>query len=234
MAGAYQSGDGTIGGLLRQIQDDKSLNPLQINPQSQPGSPIRGLVADPVFQPEAPDSSRVFATRPELTPSLNAAAPPTPEAIPPIGSNPVVAAGAPVPPPVADVPIEGDQSAPSNPSPSSSGTPQQRSAPSAVPSPAPAPKASTPSVLGLATKLAPSVAPKTNTQSSKVSTVQKPTPTPTPNKTNAATVAGRVATGLGLIPQLLGIGSRIFTQVGASTKSLNKGLEGFFRPNVQA
>lgn len=233
MAGAYQSGDGTIGGLLRQIQDDKSLNPLQINPQSQPGSPIRGLVADPVFQPEAPDSSRIFATRPEITPALNGSVPPAPEAIPPIGANPVVAAGQPVPPPTEASPIEGDQSfSPSNPSPSSSGVPQSRSTPSPVPTAAP--KASTPSVLGLATKIAPAAAPKATPVPAKVS-APKPSPTPAPQKTSAATVAGRAATGLGLIPQLLSIaGSRFFSTVAASKKSLDKGLEGFFRPNVRA
>lgn len=70
MAAPYISNaSGTIGTLLRQIQEEKSESPVLKLPQTTPGSPIREVTQQPIFQPEAPDTNRAVSIRPETAPS---------------------------------------------------------------------------------------------------------------------------------------------------------------------
>lgn len=49
--GVYQSNGSTIGNLLRAIQEEKSQSPLGAPPQTEAGSPIRGLTQGSLLQP---------------------------------------------------------------------------------------------------------------------------------------------------------------------------------------
>lgn len=85
MPGTYQTNTGTnIGALLRTVSEDEAQNPAFINPQSQIGSPLRSTVQTPLNQVEAPDSSRVVVTRPEMNTPIDAAAP---QVIAPVAPN---------------------------------------------------------------------------------------------------------------------------------------------------
>lgn len=62
----YQPGTGSnIGTLLRLIQEEQAVNPLNVKPSSDPNSPLRELVQGPLQSPEDPGSSRVVSVRPE-------------------------------------------------------------------------------------------------------------------------------------------------------------------------
>lgn len=94
----YQpSPTGTIGTLLRGIQEDRQVSPIANPPQAQPGSPTRELIQAPLQQVEAPESARVIATRPETAPIINGA--PLAPIVAPAGA----AAAAPAPSIIAPV-----------------------------------------------------------------------------------------------------------------------------------
>lgn len=61
----YQGIGGSIGGLLRAIEEQRGDSPLGVNPSSLPGSPIRQLEAPPPVGVESPNSARVISFRPE-------------------------------------------------------------------------------------------------------------------------------------------------------------------------
>lgn len=111
----YQPKTGsTIGNLLRMIQEDKSAGPLAAEPSAEPGSPIRELIQQPVFQAESPDSSRVASIRPEIEAQGEAGGVVSPVSPQPLeGAGNVIAPARPVAPGSPDVV---SPSAPSQPS----------------------------------------------------------------------------------------------------------------------
>lgn len=70
MAGYLNSAGNSIGSLLRFIQEQKSTSPI-VPPRSEPGSPIRNVVQEPLKGSEGQGTSKVVSIRPEgtLTPS---------------------------------------------------------------------------------------------------------------------------------------------------------------------
>ncbi len=162
---------GTIGALLRGIQEDKSQGPLAAPPETQPSSPIRGMVQQPVMQTEAPDSSRMIAVRPETAPITGGDS--SSQIVAPVSAP--VASEAPSVEPVA--PVAPAAPAPSTASPSSPVAPtvSRPSTPVSAPAASPnfsAPRISTPSA-SLATTIRPSSLPITGGNS-------RPTPSPDP------------------------------------------------------
>lgn len=159
---------GGIGALLRRIQEDTAQSPLATPPNSEAGSPIRGVVQQPLSQVEAPDSSRVIVTRPELAQAPGESVPGTtvPAASPieaPVVGPRVVAPVQPVTPateggPVA--PAQNNQPSQSNNNPSSNSGQSSTSRPIQTPS--------------LATSIKPSAAVLS-------STTKAPAPTPKPS-----------------------------------------------------
>ena len=63
----YQPQGSAIGNLLRQIQEEKQLSPLQTPPQTEVGSPVRNIVQGGLSQVESPESNKTAVIRPELT-----------------------------------------------------------------------------------------------------------------------------------------------------------------------
>lgn len=74
----YPTSGSDIGTLLRMIQEDKNQAITAVAPGSQPGSPIRQQVQEPLAQPEAPGASHVVSTPAEgSTPGVVAPVLPT-------------------------------------------------------------------------------------------------------------------------------------------------------------
>lgn len=219
----YPSGaGGTIGSLLRAIQEERETGPLANLPGNQPSSPIRGLVQGPVFQPEAPSSARVIAVRPETTPvatpgeDLSDIIPPVPAETPitPEISTPQLSVPAPV--------------APRQTTPSAQPAAPRPSAASSAPSthsPAPAPSAPAsrpaPQAVSLATTIRPSSAPAPSRVTSAPSQpAPKPSPTPQsappqarvggPALTTGSAAGGSALAALGrAVAPIISIASRI-------------------------
>ena len=206
MAGNYQPSTGSnIGALLRAIQEEKQQSPIQ-GTANEPGSPIRNLTQQPVFQAESPDSARVSNVRPELQTQAEA----------PLQ---VVRSFTPPPPEAVDSPIAATPSVGSR---GSASAPARPSAPSIATKivSAPAPKAAG-SVLSASVKKAAAPAPVSKPAP------PKPSPTPAP-KNNAAAGAAGAGIGLRLIPQILSRAAAPFLGlIAASNKSLQQGLGGF-------
>ncbi len=149
----YPSGQGTIGALLRTIQEDQSTGPLANLPGNQVGSPVREMVQGPVMQTEAPGSARVIAVRPE-SPALSGGQDTTSEGLPAI---PDVTPGA-VAPAAAPIAPVAPQPGVARPALASQSAPAPSSAPSgpSAPSSAPASQPSRPAQVSLATQIRPS------------------------------------------------------------------------------
>lgn len=125
----YPSGiSNNIGELLRLIQEEKSSSLAAVPPSSEPSSPIRGMVQQPIQTPEAPGSSRVVSIRPEGVTQQG------PEATPTVVS-PVMPTPVPTPEPVAPR-AASSVSAVSQPSPSAPSS-VSRPVPTPVPTPTP-------------------------------------------------------------------------------------------------
>jgi hypothetical protein len=59
----YQGGgQGDIGNLLRQIQEEKATSVLANPPAAEPGSPVRAVIQEPLKSPESPGGTRVVST----------------------------------------------------------------------------------------------------------------------------------------------------------------------------
>ena len=125
----YPQGGSTIGNLLRAIQEEKAKSPLTNAPATEPGSPIRGLIQQPILQAESPDSNRNAVIRPELSTSqeipggsrpFDSIPPAQPEAnvIAPAPSSPVIDAVPTNRAPLPEVRSSGQPSRPSNSAPS--------------------------------------------------------------------------------------------------------------------
>jgi hypothetical protein len=66
---AYGNLGGTsIGALLRMIQEEKATQP-PIPPSAEVGSPMRGVIQQPIQLPESPGTTHVVSVKPEATPS---------------------------------------------------------------------------------------------------------------------------------------------------------------------
>lgn len=133
---------GSIGALLRQIQDERQNNPAATPPNTEVGNPVRDLTQPALSAVESPESAHVFATRPELTPGQPGQGAPLGEGtvVPPVAPEPSASAGV-----VAPAGPAGNPSAPAAPS---------------APSPAPSSPMKT-ATLGLASHVG---APTGNTQ----------------------------------------------------------------------
>lgn len=189
---AYQSATGgTIGALLRQIQEEKNAQPLATPPSSDTSSPIRGLVQQPLQQVEAPDSSRVISVRPDTQPlsgggDVPAVVPSAAAPVQSVGTPSVVGANYVKPAEVAGVPGVAPV-----PTPVPTPSPVQ-SQPSSVP----ASKIASVSAPSLATKI--TNAPSTSRGSVKGTSTKvsapNPSPTPAPRPPNPTPVITRVPT----------------------------------------
>lgn len=111
---------GSIGALLRKIQEERERMPHMVAPGAEAGAPMREMVTEPLKQVEAPETARVVSIRPELGPAAAGAGP---QVVPPVA--PVA--------PIAGMPSIVPPSM-SGGAPSPGGAP---SAPSFAPSPAP-------------------------------------------------------------------------------------------------
>lgn len=185
MAGNYQANiqGGGIGALLRRIQEEDATGPLATPPASEAGSPIRGLVQAPLSQSEAPDSSRVIATRPEVNPATaTGAVTPTiaPTVVPPV--SPVVAPVSPNPTPGVTAPVSAQPSSqPSNPG----NSPSAPVVPKSVQKAPSAPSLSTsirPSVLGNSVSPAPAKPSLNLSQTKTAAPAAKPKATPSQSR----------------------------------------------------
>lgn len=185
--GAYPSAaGGTIGSLLRAIQEEKQQGPLATPPQTEAGSPIRNLVQAPLMQAESPESSRVISVRPEAAPVqqgvVQSVVPPVPAVVP---AASVVAPTAPSGSPASSPQFSLPSAQPNFSSPASPVSAVRQ----------PSPISATSSVDSSGARL-PSLA-----------TVIKPTlpsPTPTPSKSQSSPTQGRSVFG-----DLLTIGTRL-------------------------
>ena len=208
--GVYQSNGSTIGNLLRAIQEEKSQSPLGAPPQTEAGSPIRGLTQGSLLQTESPDSSRAVVIRPELSPTSAGGAF---DSIPPVQA-PVPPAPSPVVNPVNPV-IDAAPATPAQPT---------EFAPSR-----PAPTNTSPQAVSLGTKINSLPAPtgvsatlKSVANTPKATQVQKPpTPSPTPapqRPKQSAPQPSRVGQFIAdAFKQLQGLGTKIF---GSTSKTL--------------
>lgn len=108
-----QSSQSNIGTLLRLIQEDKNQSMAATPPSAEPGSPIRGVVQQPLQAPNDPNSARVVSLRPEGATQSGPQAEAMPNVVPPVA--PVIAPQAPVAPvPSVSAPSQAPQaSAPS-------------------------------------------------------------------------------------------------------------------------
>jgi hypothetical protein len=100
---AYQGSSigGDIGSLLRMIQEEKASSVLAQPPASEPSTPVREVVQEPLQSPEAPGSQRVVSTRPEMAEPLAPIAPSTsPDTMPQTETpvSPIAPAGGPIAP----------------------------------------------------------------------------------------------------------------------------------------
>lgn len=207
--GVYQSNGSTIGNLLRAIQEEKSQSPLGAPPQTEAGSPIRGLTQGSLLQPESPDSSRAVVIRPELSTTSS----PAFDSIPPVQA-PVPPAPSPVVNPVNPV----IDAAPANPAQPTEFAPSR-----------PAPTNTSPQAVSLGTKInsLPSASTNIGTVKKVVSVPKKvvdtkpsaPSPTPAPQRPKqSAPQPSRVGQFIAdAFKQLQGLGTKIF---GSTSKTL--------------
>lgn len=115
----YPNGGGSnIGALLRLIQEDQNQNIAASSPASDPESPLREVIQQPIEAPESPGSERVVSIRPEGAVQSG----PQAEAVSPVA--PVAPGGAPSgggvvapirPAPVVSSPSDGGGSPASSP-----------------------------------------------------------------------------------------------------------------------
>lgn len=167
---------GTIGALLRQIQEEKSQGPLVATPDTQTGSPIRSLVQPSLSQVEAPDSSRLVSVRPELGGAEQGGQP----VVPPFGGGEAGAEPGSVVAPL-DMNAEQLQAQRAQSIPGPSGQAGSSEVPSDAPFPTPVPTP-TPRPQSLATSVMPYIMPKATVTKSSVQssskTAQSKAPTP--------------------------------------------------------
>jgi len=120
------AGSGSIGALIRLIEQEKSKAPTAMKPEMELGAPIREMTAQPFMAPESVGTARTLSLKPEGVPSsmIAGGGQVTPAAAPPTPAAPI---GVPVVGPSIGMP----ERTPSSAGPASSPTPQ--------PGPAPAP-----------------------------------------------------------------------------------------------
>lgn len=177
---AYQSTTGgTIGALLRQIEEDKQKSPLAELPSNQPGSPVRDLIQGPLQSVESPDTAHVMSVKPELSGAGDTAPSGVVPANVPLNQPGAPAApAAPVVAPVIQRPIDNGPEVVAPQAPSAA--PAAVSTPNPTPVPTPTPRANP---VGLGTQVMPFSQPAvkgTSTSKPKTAAQQAPHPSPTP------------------------------------------------------
>jgi hypothetical protein len=81
----YPSGlTGNIGNLLRLIQEEKTSSIANLPPATEAGSPMRGLIQQPLMNPNDPGSARQVSLRPEGVTQMGPAG--TPQVVGPIAN----------------------------------------------------------------------------------------------------------------------------------------------------
>ncbi len=115
----YPQGQSNIGNLLRLIQEDKNQAPAAQIPATDPNSPIRQTIQQPVTSPQSPGSSQIVSLRPEgvIQQGPQAGGNVVPAA------QPIAPTAAPVAPASANFSRPVGSSSPSSPSPASAATP---------------------------------------------------------------------------------------------------------------
>jgi len=103
---------GSIGALLRKIQEERERMPHMVAPGAEAGAPMREMVTSPLQQVEAPETARVVSIRPEISPVAPGGAP---QVVPPVA--PVAGMPSVVPPVAPRAPSPGGAPAPSAPAP---------------------------------------------------------------------------------------------------------------------
>lgn len=197
MASPYTSQSGSIGALLRQIQEENKQGPLTEIPQNLPSSPIRNLIQQPAMQTESPDSSRSLSIRPETgAEPLTGATGMESEVIPPAA------------PPVIGPVEAGEMAMGDMPGNSMMGPQPQSSSRQNLISPVSPtqPRAAQSSVQGLGTR----ISPISSVSAKSVATAPKPSPTPAPKQnmplgTSRVGPIGLIAQGLGSVISKLGL-----------------------------
>ena len=121
---------GSIGALLRKIQEERERMPHMVAPGAEAGAPMREMVTSPLQQVEAPETARVVSIRPEISPVAPGG---TPQVVPPVA--PVAGMPSAVPPVAPRAPSPGGAPAPSAPAPSAPAPGISAPSPAFTPSP---------------------------------------------------------------------------------------------------